>query len=125
MTSKITGTGLIPEVDPNSRWHGRKWLNSDLKPEDMLKTPHWSIMRGPLLLARSILLGTPVQEIFAPDSLEPTGVEFRPIENTMDTLAAFEATLKTPRGEFHTKVCDFASAGDWMSEYHDIFSIYF
>ena len=112
-------------MDPNDRWHGRRWLNSDLTPEDMLKTPHCSIMRGPLLLARSILLGTPVQEIFAPDSLEPSAAEFQPIENAMDTLAAFEVTFKTPHGKFRTKVCDFASAGNWMSDYHDIFSVYF
>lgn len=125
MTSRITGTGPITVMDPNDRWHGRRWLNSDLTPEDMLKTPHCSIMRGPLLLARSILLGTPVQEIFAPDSLEPSAAEFQPIENAMDTLAAFEVTFQTPHGKFRTKVCDFASAGNWMSDYHDIFSVYF
>jgi len=125
MTTVITPTGPIPYMDPKSRWHGKKWLNSDLQPEDMLKNPHSSIRRGPLLLARSILLGTPVQEIFAPDSLEPTAAEFRPIENAMDTLAAFEAILKTPHGEIRTRVCDFASAGNWISEFHDIFSVYF
>ena len=125
MTSFITGTGPVPVVDPKSRWHGRKWLNSDLQPEDMLKNPHFSIMRGPLLLARSILLGTPVREIFAPDSLEPTAAGFLPIENAVDTLAAFDAVLKTPNGEIRTKVCDFASAGNWVPDYHHIFSVYF
>lgn len=125
MSTVITGTGPIPVPDPKDRWHAGRWLNNQLTVDDMLKSPHDSIMRGPLLLARSILLGTPAEEIFAPDSLQITGAEFRPLENARDTLAAFEAVLKTAHGEVRTKVCDFASAGNWMSDYHDLFSIYF
>ncbi|MPN04589.1 hypothetical protein SDC9_151830 [bioreactor metagenome] len=93
--------------------------------EELFRTePGSTVVYGPLLLARSKFLGNTEEEMLGPSL--PAGFEctVRPIES--DTVAhAFEAELRSGGNVLHTKVCDYASAGNEITGETKLFSIFF
>ena len=117
-----TGTFDLPQE--NDDWHYRRWLNHEFPPEYMISTPHNFLRYGPLTLARSIRMGTAPEEMFSNRGMTVNSCKLVPVE-VPGTLAAFEAVLDTPDGTVKTRFCDYASAGNWISEDSDVFNIYF
>lgn len=105
-----------------------RWYDSSLRGIDnlMRSEPAATIMVGPLILAKSKLLGCAEAEIFDFASVNKSGAtcKLTPIKPDK-TMCAWEAEIKSPKGAVKTKVCDMSSAGDFESGDPKTFSIFF
>lgn len=86
--------------------------------------PAWTIVYGPVLLARSKFIGNTEDEMFA--SALPAGfqVKLSP-EPHPKTRCAWRAEISADGRRFATHVCDYASAGDAKIEDPKFFSVFF
>lgn len=86
--------------------------------------PAWTIVYGPILLARSKFIGNTEDEMSA--SALPAGfqVKLSP-EPHPKTRCAWRAEISADGRRFATHVCDYASAGDAKIEDPKFFSIFF
>ena len=105
-----------------------RWYDNSLRGIDnlMRSEPAATIMVGPLILAKSKLLGDTEAEIFDFETVNKSGATctLKPIKS--DTaMCAWEAEIKSPKCTVKTKVCDLSSAGDFKSGDPKTFSIFF
>lgn len=105
-----------------------RWYDNSLRGIDnlMRSEPAATIMVGPLILAKSKLLGDTEAEIFDFETVNKSGATctLKPIKSDT-TMCAWEAEIKSPKGTVKTKVCDLSSAGDFNSGAPKTFSIFF
>jgi len=104
-------------------WYRTRWNEPGM--EELFRTGRGStLIYGPLLLARSKQLGNSEEEMFGPPL--PPGFEcgLRPQESAA-AGCAYEAEFRTNDKVFRTKVCDYASAGNEISEDRKRFSVFF
>lgn len=91
------------------------------------KTPGATLVRGPLLLAKSVRVGDTAGQILDPRTVNGGGwsVRLKPVANP-DVAGAWTATFTRGDESFRVGVCDFASAADsWYGYYADAFSVRF
>lgn len=111
----------VPEGD--DAWFRRRWCEPGM--ETMFrKQPASTLVYGPLLLARSKFIGSTEEEMFG-ETLPP-GFEcaIKPVE-PRNVRCEFDAAFQSGGRRFHTKVCDYASAGNEYSKDQHAFSIFF
>ena len=99
--------------------------------EDVLdrlrKTPAATLLRGPLLLAKSVRVGDAASEILSPRTVNGGGwsVRLEPLANA-DVAGCWRAVFTKGGETWSVAVCDFASAADTAYGYYaDAFSIWF
>lgn len=111
------------EEPVNSR---AKWESGEgAAMQEIFRTkPAWTIVYGPVLLARSKFIGNTEDEMFA--SALPAGfqVKLSP-EPHPKTRCAWRAEISADGRHFTTHVCDYASAGDAKIEDPKFFSVFF
>ena len=93
----------------------------------LLKGYYATVSAGPLLLARSKLIGNSEEEMFAPSRLVEGKwtVTLTPAA-LPGAFAGFDAEFRSGDGEsFSTRVCDFASAGNIDSSDPKLFNMFF
>ena len=116
------------EPEKLSDWHRRRYFEGKGSDNlELLKGYYAIVSAGPLLLARSKLIGSREEEMFAPPRLArgKWSVTLTP-EPMQGTFAGFEAKFRSANGdEFSTRVCDFASAGNIDSEDPKLFNMFF
>ena len=116
------------EPEKLSDWHRRRYFEGkDSENLELMKGYYATLSVGPLLLARSKLIGNSEEEMFAPSRLAEGkwSVTLTP-ESMPGTFAGFEAKFRSADGtEFSTKVCDFASAGNIDSKDPKLFNMFF
>ncbi|MBR4666177.1 MAG: glycoside hydrolase family 127 protein, partial [Lentisphaeria bacterium] len=111
-----------------SDWHRRRYFEGKGSENlELMKGYYATVSAGPLLLARSKLIGNSEEEMFAPSRLAQGkwNVSLNPVPME-GTFAGFEAKFRSADGtEFSTRVCDFASAGNIDSEDPKLFNMFF
>ena len=116
------------EPEKLSEWHRRRYFEGNESEKlELLKGYYATVSAGPLLLARSKLIGNGEEEMFAPSRLAEGKwtVTLTPAA-LPGTLAGFDATFRSGDGEsFSTRVCDFASAGNIASSDPKLFNMFF
>ena len=116
------------EPEKLSDWHRRRYFEGkDTEHLKMMKGYYAIVSAGPLLLARSKLIGNSEEEMFAPSRLAEGKwtVTLTP-EPIPGTFAGFKAKFRSADGnEFSTVVCDFASAGNIDSCDPKLFNMFF
>ena len=105
------------------KWYRERWGAPDI--DDLFRTERGStLVYGPLLLARSKFLGNSEEEMFRPPL--SAGFTCKLHRTESDAVAyAFDAEINADDKVFHTKVCDYASAGNMMTGERKLFSIFF
>lgn len=106
-----------------AEWYHLRWQEPGL--EELFRTERGStLVYGPLLLARSKFLGNSEEEMFGLPL--PPGFEcaLRQIESDA-VECAFDAEFRANGKVFHTRVCDYASAGNMRGEEQKLFSVFF
>ena len=115
-----------PEKLPE--WHRRRYFEGKGSENlELLKGYYAAVSVGPLLLARSKLIGNSEEEMFAPSRLAEGKwtVTLTPAV-LPGTFAGFDATFRSGDGEvFSTRLCDFASAGNIDSTDPKLFNMFF
>ena len=104
-------------------WCGH--VNHDLL-DGYRQTPAAYVMHGPLVLAKSRLIGDTADEVFAETGINGKGyaAKVSPLANDGTTWGLWELELtKDGAQTIRTKVCDFETAGDIPR--YDLFSIWF
>ena len=115
-----------PEKLPD--WHRRRYFEGKGSEKlELMKGYYATVSTGPLLLARSKLIGNSEEEMFAPGRLVQgkwsVALSPEPMEGT---FAGFRAEFRSADGSvFRSKVCDFASAGNIESEDPKLFNMFF
>ena len=116
------------EPEKLSDWHRIRYFEGkDSENLELMKGYYATLSVGPLLLARSKLIGNSEEEMFAPSRLAEGKwtVTLTP-ESMPGTFAGFKAEFRSADGtEFSTKVCDFASAGNIDSKDPKLFNMFF
>jgi len=116
------------EPEKLSNWHRRRYFEGKGSENLELMEGYYAIVSaGPLILARSKLIGNSEEEMFAPSRLArgEWSVTLTP-EPMPGTFAGFEAEFRSTDGtEFSTRVCDFASAGNIGSRDPKLFNMFF
>lgn len=119
-------------VQESKDWCLRRWCGLDRTKAQFLDKPCSWLAYGPLLLARSTLEGSTIDEMFlAPFMPFGFGAAIKPSsESPAHALATFDLTLASPeKGETrHAHVCDYASAAnicDFNNTESELFSIFF
>ena len=111
-----------------SDWHRRRYFEGKgTEHLEMLKGYYATVSAGPLLLARSKLIGNREEEMFAPSRLArgEWSATLTP-EPMPGTFAGFHAEFRSAEGTvFRSRVCDFASAGNIESEDPKLFNMFF
>ncbi|QYY37464.1 beta-L-arabinofuranosidase domain-containing protein [Ruficoccus sp. ZRK36] len=104
-------------------WHRKRWIEPGI--ESLMRTERGSTLQyGPLLLARSRFIGNTEEEMFGPPLSAGFTCTLTPIApNGVDY--AFEAEIHDGSRSLQTKVCDFASAGNVITEEAKLFSVFF
>ena len=94
----------------------RRWQSGPHAAKIYRTTPAARLFRGPLLLAKSEIVGDTAEDILRAD-LNKGGwkVKLRPISSDR-VMGAWEAIFTRGKETYKTKVCDFPSAGDWLLE---------
>ena len=116
-------------TDPRLRRYVVPWKiegNEDVI-DRLRKTPGATLVRGPLLLAKSVRVGDTTGQILDPRTVNGGGwsVRLTPVANA-DVAGAWTATFTRGGESFSVGVCDFASAADsWYGYYADAFSVWF
>ena len=116
-------------TDPRLRRYVVPWKiegNEDVI-DRLRKTPGATLVRGPLLLAKSVRVGDTAGQILDPRTVNGGGwsVRLTPVANA-DVAGAWTATFTRGGESFSVGVCDFASAADsWYGYYADAFSVWF
>ena len=116
------------EPEKLSEWHRRRYFEGKGSENlELMKGYYATVSAGPLLLARSKLIGNSEKEMFAPSRLAEGKwtVTLKP-EPMPGTFAGFDAEFRSADGTvFRSKVCDFASAGNIESEDPKLFNMFF
>ena len=105
-----------PETDGRQEWRVRMWTcygrNPDLIP--CIRTqPAAEVMRGPLLLAKSLLAGASADDLSAGQSVYGTSPQFELIPRTAsETWGAWTLRIAQDGEIKDVPVCDFPSVGD-------------
>ena len=115
------------DLDP---WYMRRYLSGEqgVKSElEIITAPATVIRIGPVLLARSRIIGNLIEEMFDTPSIH--GRKFKCELTPADiegVFAGFEAVFTSPDGEsFTTRVCDYASSGNVKIEENLFFNMFF
>ena len=120
---------LIPgEPEKLSDLHRRRYFEGKGSEKlELMKGYYATVSVGPLLLARSKLIGNSEEEMFAPSRLAQGKWSVALTPEPMDgTIAGFRAEFRSADGTvFRSKVCDFASAGNIESEDPKLFNMFF
>lgn len=106
-----------------AEWYHLRWHEPGM--EQLFRTePGSTLTYGPLLLARSRLLGNSEAEMFGPPLPPGSSCVLRPL-STERVRHAFEAEFHSGGQSLCTKVCDYASAGNVIQENQRLFSVFF
>ena len=107
-------------------WAKGDFLNLDVLAR-ALDRPAARLERGPLILAKAMTVGDSVDEIFArqTENGRAAEVSLSPIPSP-NAFGAWQATIRTPKGEAQVGVCDYQSAADSdIPPCNEVFSIWF
>ena len=118
-------------VDGKPHWKRARWIcrkaPGEPAEERFLEEVRCTITYGPLLLARSCMIGNTAEEMFEGDWIDGSFscqvVDAR--EDAGSVRLMLDVTLTNGEKTIAATVCDYASAGDLMPENPDYFSIYF
>ncbi len=118
----------------NGEWKIKRWMNLDNRPfqkkgeaplDAMVFEPKCTILMGPMLLARANRIGCTKEEMFDSPSVWGKKAECALAERDGIGQSEFVATLTTETGEkVETKLCDYASAANFISDNPYEFSIW-
>ncbi len=117
----------VAELAP---WFNWRYLSDEQGAKSELKItvePRAVIQVGPILLARSKLIGNTVEEMFNTPSVYGKNFKCELCPAAIDgTFAGFDAVFTAPDEEkFSTKLCDYASAGNVKVDENLFFSMFF
>ena len=128
LNPKVTVFPYQGEPGKLSAWHRRRYLEGPFGDRlEFMEGRYAVLTAGPLMLARSKLIGSTEAEMFAPSRLAKGdwNVALHP-KALSDAMAGFQATFTSDSGEsFQTDVCDFASAGNVEGTDTRLFSMFF
>lgn len=118
-------------VGGKPHWKLARWINKKAPGETtedlFLRQPRATLMYGPLLLARSKMIGNTEEEMFASDPIDESFcVNVTAVRGDSD-LFRLMLDLECSNGSttFTTTVCDFGSAGNEKLTDNRYFSMYF
>ncbi len=122
----------VSGVDPETLhpWYALRYRSDEQgvsSESKMSGTPGTVVQAGPLMLARSQLIGNTVQEIFNTPSLHGKKGQctLHPVK-IPGVFAGFNAEFTAQDGtKFTAKLCDYASAGNVDTDEGDLFSMFF
>ncbi len=115
---------LHPNVVEDDRWYRERWEEPGMEGMFRVDQPAKSLVYGPLLLARSQYIGNTQAEMFGPELPITSAQILRQL--ALDTVrCAFEVELTGEGQRRKTKVCDYASAGNAISDDPRFFSVFF
>jgi hypothetical protein len=122
----------VSGVDPSTLhpWYALRYRSDEqgvTSESQMDGTPRCVVQTGPLMLARSQLIGNTVPEMFNSPSLhgKNSRCTLHPVKMP-GVFAGFNAEFTTPDGTvFTTTVCDYASAGNVETDEGKLFSMFF
>ena len=125
MTPRLEDSDREPN-DEREDYRFRRWNDGPCVAKLYRTTPAARLFRGPLLLAKSELLGNTKEDILKADfNKGGWSVSLRPFK-TNKVMGAWEATFTKGTQVYKTRVCDFPSAADWILEDDAmVFSIFF
>ena len=118
------------DIDTLDPWYKRRYLSDEqgkLAPITIAVDPKSVLQIGPVLLARSKVIGNTACEMFETPSVNGKNYkcELTPAD-IEGVYAGFNAVFTAPDGSsFSTKVCDYASAGNMKLEDRCFFSMFF
>ncbi|NMA45800.1 MAG: hypothetical protein GX945_04490 [Lentisphaerae bacterium] len=114
-----------------SDWYAVRWVNAGVSIgeapfEKMISEPKCTLQYGPLLLARSKIIGNSEEEMFAAESIAKGDCHCTliPVQDGR-VRCAFEAEFVGEGRRFSTRVCDYASAANQIVSDTAYFSIFF
>ena len=124
---KRTALSEYPEKGPDGKPEWRMWMWTGYGSDNDLlgaarRTPGVEILRGPMLVAKAEVVGTPTEEIAATMSVYGANPSLRmePVK-VNDSWGAWNLTI----GDRTVPVCDFGSAGDKYEKGGVRFSVWF
>ncbi|MGE9292178.1 MAG: beta-L-arabinofuranosidase domain-containing protein [Puniceicoccales bacterium] len=104
-------------------WYRMRWTEPGI--EELMRTKRGSTLQyGPLLLARSRFLDNTEEEMFGDPLPAGSTCALRPIESDAVDYA-YEAEWKAGDRSLQTRVCDYASAGNQVTDDTKLFSVFF
>ena len=127
MTPVIREFNQTPIRFPDNDFRISRFISGNSVPTDVMTFDRRAvILRGPLLLTRSKLVGNSKEEMFDSETICGKGYEITvlPIQNNT-VRAAFQVYFRNSNGSFKTNMCDFASGSNRWSENDDhLFNIF-
>jgi DUF1680 family protein len=116
------------EPEKLSDWHRKRYFEgNDPEKLELINGYYATVSAGPLLLARTKLIGNSEEEMFASSRLAQGKwtVTLTP-EAMPGTFAGFHAEFRSTDGTvFGSKICDFASAGNIAGDDPKLFNMFF
>ena len=118
----------------DSDWKVRRWCNptsdpftarSSMTQDRLVREPKCTLWAGPILLARSKRIGSTEEEMFSSPSVFGRDCSCTLKRTDGSGQCEFLAELHTSTGTAHTRVCDFASAGNALLDDPAYFSVWF
>ena len=118
-------------INGKPHWKLARWINKGAPGETtedlFLRQPRATMMYGPLLLARSKMIGNTEEEMFASAPIDAKGdVRVTSVCGDCDLYRLkLDLTFTSGDKTFSTTVCDFGSAGNEKLTDNRYYSMYF